>query len=50
MIGPRSESDFLVEKIPNATLAVVPAAGHLGCLDNPTAFNEAIGKFLDTQR
>jgi len=50
MIAPRSESDFLVEKIPNATLAVVPAAGHLGCLDNPTAFNEAIGKFLDTQR
>jgi len=50
MIAPRSESDFLVEKIPNATLAVVPAAGHLGCLDNPTAFNEAIGKFFDTQR
>src|SRR6185369_3774252 len=50
MIAPRSESDFLVEKIPNATLAVVPAAGHLGCLDNPTAFNETIGKFLDTQR
>ena len=50
MIAPRSESDFLVEKIPNATLAVVPAAGHLGCFDNPTAFNEAIGKFLDTQR
>ena len=50
MTAPRSESDFLVQKIPNATLAVVPAAGHLGCLDNPKAFNEAIGKFLDTQR
>jgi pimeloyl-ACP methyl ester carboxylesterase len=50
MIAPRSESDFLVENIPNATLAVVPAAGHLGCLDNPKAFSEAIGKFLDTQR
>ena len=50
LMAPRSESDFLVEKIPNATLAVVPAAGHLGCLDNPTAFNDAIGKFLDTQR
>src|SRR5262249_10292844 len=48
-IAPRSESDFLVEKIPNAMLAVVPAAGHLSSLDNPTAFNEAIGRFLDKQ-
>lgn len=50
MIAPRSESDFLVQNIPNATLAVVPAAGHLGCLDNPKAFNEAVGSFLDAQR
>lgn len=49
LMAPRSESDFLVDKIPNATLAVVPAAGHLSCLDNPAAFNDAIGKFLDEQ-
>lgn len=49
LIAPRSESDFLVEKIPNATLTVVPAAGHLSAIDNPGAFNEAIGQFLDRQ-
>lgn len=50
MIAPRSESDFLVRNIPNATLEVIPAAGHLGSLDNPAAFNNAIGKFFDTHR
>jgi 3-oxoadipate enol-lactonase len=49
LIAPRAESDFLVEKISNAALAVVPAAGHLACLDNPAAFNHVIGQFLDKQ-
>lgn len=46
-IAPRSESDFLVQNIANAKLEVVPAAGHLACLDNPAAFNIAVGKFFD---
>jgi pimeloyl-ACP methyl ester carboxylesterase len=49
LIVPRSEADFLVEQIPNAMLAVVPAAGHLSSLDNPVAFNAAITQFLDKQ-
>jgi 3-oxoadipate enol-lactonase len=49
-IAPRPESEFLVQHISNATLEVVPAAGHLACLDNPTAFNGAIGKFLAAHR
>ena len=28
----------------------MPAAGHLGCIDNPAAFNAAVGKFLDANR
>jgi 3-oxoadipate enol-lactonase len=47
MIAPRSASDLLVSMISDATLEVVPAAGHLSCIDNPAAFNAAAGKFLD---
>lgn len=50
MIAPRSASDFLVRNISGATLGVVAAAGHLSCIDNPTAFNAAVGKFLDMNR
>jgi 3-oxoadipate enol-lactonase len=46
-IAPRSESDFLAQSISHATLEVIPAAGHLACLDNPAAFNSAVGKFVD---
>jgi 3-oxoadipate enol-lactonase len=49
-IAPRSESDFLVQTIANASLEVIPGAGHLACLDNPAAFNDAVGKFLDAHR
>jgi pimeloyl-ACP methyl ester carboxylesterase len=49
-IAPRSESDLLVSHLPSATLAVIPAAGHLACLDNPAAFTSAVGAFLDQHR
>jgi 3-oxoadipate enol-lactonase len=49
-IAPRSESEFLIQHIPGATLEVIPAAGHLACLDNPTAFNDAVGRFIDAHR
>ena len=32
--------------IPGARLAVVPAAGHLSNLENPEAFNAALGGFV----
>jgi 3-oxoadipate enol-lactonase len=47
MIAPRSASDLLVKMISGAALDVVPTAGHLSCIDNPAAFNAAVGKFLD---
>jgi len=46
-IAPRPESEFLAQHIPGATLEAIPAAGHLTCLDNPAAFNGAVGKFFD---
>ena len=46
-IAPRAESDFLVQHIPGATFEVIPAAGHLAVLDNPAAFNGAVGRFID---
>lgn len=45
--APRQESEFLVQSIPGAALEIVPAAGHLACLDNPAAFSAALGRFLD---
>jgi pimeloyl-ACP methyl ester carboxylesterase len=41
-------SDYMAAKIPNARKVVVPAAGHAVNLDQPDAFNEAVGHFLDT--
>lgn len=49
-IIPRSESEFIAQKIPGAALEMIPAAGHLACLDSPSAFTAAIGKFIDTHR
>ena len=34
-------------RIPGARLVVIPDAGHLPCIENPAAFNKAVGKFLD---
>ena len=45
-----AEADVLVRAIPGATLAVVPDAGHLACLDNPSAFSAALANFLDSHR
>jgi pimeloyl-ACP methyl ester carboxylesterase len=41
-------SDYMAAKIPGAQKVVVPAAGHAVNLDQPAAFNEAVGRFLDT--
>jgi 3-oxoadipate enol-lactonase len=49
-IAPRDSSEYLVQNIPGAILEVVPAAGHLSCLDNPAGFNAALAKFLDAHR
>ncbi|HUQ64133.1 MAG TPA: alpha/beta fold hydrolase [Acidimicrobiales bacterium] len=39
----------MAEQIPNATLEVLPGAGHLSNLEVPEAFNRALIRFLGTQ-
>ena len=46
----REEAEFLVQNISGATLEVIPAAGHLSCLDNPADFNTALAKFFEANQ
>jgi pimeloyl-ACP methyl ester carboxylesterase len=39
----------LARALPDARLAVIPAAGHLANLDNPGAYNAALGEFLSSE-
>lgn len=41
-------ADYMAAKIPNATKAVIANAGHASNIDQPQAFNEALGKFIAT--
>jgi 3-oxoadipate enol-lactonase len=45
-ITPPAAAEALAEGIPGARLILVPAAGHLANLENPEAFNQALGDFL----
>ena len=46
---PPSAAEHLVQNISGAILEVIADAGHLSNLDNPTAFNAALSRFLDAQ-
>jgi pimeloyl-ACP methyl ester carboxylesterase len=41
-------SDYMAAKIPGARKVVIPNAGHAANLDQPEAFNAAVGQFLQT--
>ncbi len=45
---PPAESEKLAAGIPGATLAVIPAAGHLVAAEQPESFNRALGDWLTT--
>ena len=45
--GSRAPSEALAAAIPAARLVVVPDAGHVVNLEQPAAFNRALGEFLD---
>ncbi|WP_439892957.1 alpha/beta fold hydrolase (plasmid) [Ralstonia sp. 25C] len=49
VITPPSESRILAQGIPNASLLLVPDAGHFPMLEKPAAFNTALRAFLDSQ-
>lgn len=41
-------ADYMAAKIPGAEKAVIKDAGHASNIDQPAAFNDALGKFLAT--
>ncbi|MDR7418936.1 MAG: alpha/beta fold hydrolase [Armatimonadota bacterium] len=45
-LTPPASAEVMAQGIPNAKLAVIPAAGHLACLEVPEAFNRIIRDFL----
>ena len=44
--APVSQAERIANRIPGAKLVVIPHAGHLSCLEEPTAVNAAIEEFL----
>jgi pimeloyl-ACP methyl ester carboxylesterase len=51
VVGDRDEpflgaASYMAAKIPQATLAVIPDAGHASNIDQPDRFNEAVLDFL----
>ena len=45
-MSPEVADRMVDEVIPNATLAVVPQAGHSVMTDNPEEFNKAVAEFV----
>lgn len=45
---PVSEAEAMARAIPDARLVIIPDAGHLPCLEQPDAFNDAVIDFLDS--
>lgn len=45
---PVADAELIASGIPGATLAVIGGAAHLPNLEQPDAFNEALGRFLAT--
>lgn len=48
-LTPRTFSDDIRRGIAGAELAVVPEAGHMSSMEQPTAFNRALARFLDNR-
>ena len=51
LVGERDEAflaatDYMAAKIPNATKVIIPGAGHAANIEQPLAFNQAVGAFL----
>ena len=46
-LTPRPLSEQMHKGIPGSALAVIPGAGHMSNMEQPAAFNDALGRFLD---
>jgi len=49
-VTPPSEAEAMARAIPNAQLVIIPEAGHLAPMENASACNEAILRFLSNLR
>src|SRR5690606_26031115 len=49
-VTPIDEARVIADGVPDGTLAVVPKAGHLSNLENPSVFIDRIGDFLERHR
>ena len=47
-LTPVADSEAIQRGVPGSTLEVIPGAGHLSALEDPAAFNAALGRFLAT--
>lgn len=45
---PVAESEYMAQRIPEATFVTIPHAGHLSNFEQPVAFNQALKSFLET--
>jgi 3-oxoadipate enol-lactonase len=45
-VTPPLESEQMQARLEDARLVRIPGAGHLSCMENPTAFNAALATFL----
>ncbi|HZJ55929.1 MAG TPA: alpha/beta fold hydrolase [Myxococcaceae bacterium] len=50
VLTPPAKARAMVELVPGAELVEIPSAGHLANLEQPEAFNAALGRFLDRVR
>ena len=48
-ITPPPLSEQMHKDIPGSELVVIPGAGHMSNMEQPAAFNDALGRFLDTR-
>jgi pimeloyl-ACP methyl ester carboxylesterase len=46
-LTPRPLSEQMHNDIPGSALAVIPGAGHMSNMEQPAAFNDVLGSFLD---
>jgi pimeloyl-ACP methyl ester carboxylesterase len=45
-LTPPADSQLMAERIPGARLVTIPNAAHLSNMEQPEAFNRAVGEFL----
>jgi pimeloyl-ACP methyl ester carboxylesterase len=46
-LTPPAYADFLARSLPNATLEVIPRAGHMAMIEQPNAVNDAVRTFIE---